>query len=49
MKSGDDTPLCKAIKMKANRKELQKIPAILDYRVIKWHTKINTARCTDVK
>ena len=49
MKSGDDNPLCKAIKMKAGRKELQKILAILNYAVIKWHTKINIARGKDVK
>jgi len=49
VKSGDDTPLCKAIKMKANRKALQKILPILNYGVIKWHTKINIARCKDAK
>lgn len=48
MKSGDDNSVCKAIKMKSNCKELQKILAILNYRVIKWQTKINIARCKDV-
>lgn len=36
---GDDTPWCKALKMKGSRKELRKIFAILNYRVVKWHKK----------